>query len=307
VPSAAFALEELCREVDFVSLGTNDLAQYFFAADRENQDVASIRDPRHPAFLRFLSRIVEEVHAHGRSVGLCGEMAGDPSCLPLLVGLGLDEISLAASGIPAAKAEIARLDAAECRELLAAARACGGVAEVEALLAGFRRKSSARTLIAPELVALASEGASKAEVIEELVDLLHESLRTEDPLAVEAAIWSREETYSTGVGHGFAVPHCKTDAVSATSLAVVRLARPVDWDALDGNPVSCAILLAVRASDDEREHMRYFSALARRLVHEDFRHAILEARDAAGILACLDREVGGRIPEPRGTPDGTIR
>jgi fructose-specific PTS system IIA-like component len=307
VPAAAFVLEELCREVDFVSLGTNDLAQYFFAADRENPHVASLADPRHPAFLRFLTRIVEEVRGHGRWIGMCGEMAGDPRCLPLLVGLGLDEISLAAPGIPAAKAAIARLDGPACRELLAAACACASVAEVEAKVAEFQRKSAAGSLTARDLVSIDFEGTSKAEVVQELVDLLHEGLRTEDPLAVEQAIWSREDTYSTGVGHGFAVPHCKTDAISATSLAVVRLARPVDWDAIDGSPVSCAILLAVRPSDDEREHMRYFSALARRLVHEDFRQAILGAGDAAAILACLEREVGTQSPVAGGRQDGTMR
>jgi fructose-specific PTS system IIA-like component len=72
VPAAAFVLEELCREADFVSVGTNDLAQYFFAADRENPRVAALADPRHPAFLRFLSRIVEEVHAHGAGSACAG-------------------------------------------------------------------------------------------------------------------------------------------------------------------------------------------------------------------------------------------
>src|SRR5580698_5287263 len=114
VPSTAFILNELCAEVDFFSLGTNDLNQYFLAADRDNPKTAELSDVLHPGFLRFLKRIVDEIHSAGKWVGTCGEMASEIRHLPLLVGLGLDEISLPAAGIPAMKHAVSQLSATEC-------------------------------------------------------------------------------------------------------------------------------------------------------------------------------------------------
>jgi fructose-specific PTS system IIA-like component len=123
VPSAALILDQLCREADFFSLGTNDLAQYFLAVDRGNPKVANLYSPLHPAFLRFLDRIVSEIHAQGRWVGLCGEMGGQLRLLPLLLGLGLDELSVSAPAIPALKRRLAQLDGPRCRALLETAMA----------------------------------------------------------------------------------------------------------------------------------------------------------------------------------------
>src|SRR5690606_17041709 len=111
-------------ELDFFTIGTNDLCQYFFAADRGNTRVAPLASVTHPGFLRFLKQIVDEVRARGKWVGLCGEMAGDIRHLPLLIGLGLNEISTTGQSIPALKARIARLSAAECASVLAEAMAC---------------------------------------------------------------------------------------------------------------------------------------------------------------------------------------
>ncbi|MBK8978754.1 MAG: phosphoenolpyruvate--protein phosphotransferase [Planctomycetes bacterium] len=290
VPAAAFDLERLCAVADFVSLGTNDLAQYFFAADRENERVAGLHDPLQPSFLRLLRQIADELRARGTWLGMCGELARDPLALPLLVGLGLDEVSLSGPDLPAVKRGIAGLDARECRALLDSACACADAAAVRQRLAAFRRGGTV-PLLTPELVVLGSAAATRAEAIAELAELLFVTFRTDDPLAVERAVWAREETYSTGLGGGFAIPHCKSDAVAATTLAVLRLDRPVDWDSLDGEPVRCALLLAVRGSDDERTHMRTFSALARRLVDEDFRAALLAAPDPEAVFSCLHREL----------------
>ncbi|MDQ1350436.1 MAG: multiphosphoryl transfer protein [Acidobacteriota bacterium] len=92
IPSIVFALEKICREVDFFSVGSNDLAQYFFAADRANPVVSYLHNPFYPSFLRLLKKIVSGVHAGGKWVGLCGEIAGNIDCLPLWVGLGFDVI-----------------------------------------------------------------------------------------------------------------------------------------------------------------------------------------------------------------------
>jgi len=94
VPAAAFAMDALCNEVDFFSVGSNDLAQYFFAADRGNAQVADLYTWAQPPFLRLLCQIVEQAHAHGKWVGLCGELGDEPLALPLLLAMGFDEISV---------------------------------------------------------------------------------------------------------------------------------------------------------------------------------------------------------------------
>lgn len=291
VPSVTFVLDQLCAEVDFLSIGTNDLLQYFLAVDRDNDQVAGLSSPRHPAFLRLLAKIVEDAHRHGCGVAMCGEMARDPQCLPLLVGLGLDEISVAVPDVPALKAAVTRLSAAECREVLAAAQACRNIAEVDDVLAAFRGRGPTRSLLDPELITIGSDSTSREEVIKEIVDAFYAAGRTDDPLAVEEAIWAREEVYSTGLGHGFAIPHCKTDAVTANSIGVVRLKQPVEWESVDDQPVQYVILLAIRESDAKDAHMKVFSTLARRLVHEEFRERLLAACNREAILACLAEEL----------------
>jgi len=289
VPAAAFALEELARVADFFSVGTNDLLQYAFAADRGNPRVAGPDARRSPAFLRLLAKIVQDAHAGGRPVAMCGEMASEAKLLPLLVGLGFDELSMAPSAVPRAKAALAGLEADACRTLALRALGASDEAAVDALLAA-HRGASAGGLLDPALVLLDADACTKEEAIAELVAVLEESGRVEDAAALEGAIWAREEAYSTGLGHGFAVPHAKTDAVGASSIALLRLAAPVAWGAADEEPVRCVILLALRASEDEGEHMRVFSRLARWLVHDDFRARLLDAPDPDTVLACLADE-----------------
>ena len=134
VPSVAFILDQLCAEVDFFSIGTNDLNQYFLAVDRDNAKVAELSNVRHPSFVRFLKYIVDAVHANGKWIGMCGEMAGDILNLPILIGLGLDEISASGSQIPLLKERISRLSASDCQVLLSRTLACGQLREVEEML-----------------------------------------------------------------------------------------------------------------------------------------------------------------------------
>ncbi len=291
VPSAAFAIGELAAEADFFSIGTNDLAQYFVAADRGGDEARRLDAERQPAFLRLLAKIVADARAHRRWVGLCGEMARDAASLPLLLGLGLDEISVAPPDVPALKAALARLSAAECRALLERALACRTAAEVRDLLAA-SPAPAARGLLDREAVVVGADCAGKEEAVEEAVRALAAAGRTGRPQALEDALWAREEAGSTALGHGFAVPHCRSDAVAASSIAVVRLARPVDWGATDGEAVRCVLLLAVRASDPDDLHLMVLSRLARRLMHDDFRRRVLEAPDADTLLDVLSQELG---------------
>lgn len=136
-PSAVQMADQLAPLVDFFSIGTNDLTQYTFAADRGNARVADLGDALHPAVLRQIARVVEAAHAAGKRVGLCGELAGRPEGIPLLLGLGLDELSMSAAAIPAAKSLLARLTVAGAQELARRALDLPDAASVKAETARF--------------------------------------------------------------------------------------------------------------------------------------------------------------------------
>jgi multiphosphoryl transfer protein len=110
IPSAALRAAHFAAEVDFFSIGTNDLTQYTLAAERGNPRVAALSDAFHPAVLDLIQRVAEAAHAKGKWVGVCGEMAGDALAVPLLVGLGIDELSMSAPAIPRVKQAIRTLD-----------------------------------------------------------------------------------------------------------------------------------------------------------------------------------------------------
>jgi len=117
IPSAALLSPILAREVDFFSIGTNDLTQYTLAAERGNPLLSNMADALHPAVLQLIGKVVEAAHAEGKWVGVCGELAGDPLAAPVLIGLGVDELSLNPGGIPLTKSIIRAVDTAEVRAL----------------------------------------------------------------------------------------------------------------------------------------------------------------------------------------------
>lgn len=121
VPSAAVQADVLAREVDFFSIGTNDLTQYTLAVDRTNAQLAYLTSAFSPAVLRLIQSVIQAAHKHGKWVGLCGELAGEPLAIPILLGLGLDEFSMNPPAIPMAKEIIRSLDIAEAQEIAAAA------------------------------------------------------------------------------------------------------------------------------------------------------------------------------------------
>ena len=118
IPSAALCAQALAREVDFFSIGTNDLIQYAVAVDRVNERIAHLYEPTHPAVIRLLSMVAEAAHAHSIWVGVCGEMAGDLNMVPLLLGLGMDELSVSASLVPRVKRAVQTLSMPECERLV---------------------------------------------------------------------------------------------------------------------------------------------------------------------------------------------
>jgi phosphotransferase system enzyme I (PtsI) len=117
VPTAAIAADLLAREVDFFSIGTNDLIQYSVAIDRTNEKVAHLYEPSHPSVVRLLKMVAEAGKANSIWTGVCGEMAGEVLYTPLLLGLGIDELSAAASLVPRVKSAVQRLTMEECTKL----------------------------------------------------------------------------------------------------------------------------------------------------------------------------------------------
>ena len=134
IPAAALMADALAREVDFFSIGTNDLIQYTLACDRVNEKVAYLYDPLHPAVLRLIRNVIDAAHREGKWVGMCGEMAGDSEAIPLLLGMGLDEFSMNAPAIPAAKTLIGSLALPQAQEIARNALICLTAGEVRAYL-----------------------------------------------------------------------------------------------------------------------------------------------------------------------------
>jgi multiphosphoryl transfer protein len=136
VPSAALIADGLAGVADFFSIGTNDLVQYTLAADRTNPAVAELATALQPAVLRLIDLVVRAARARGLHVAVCGEAAADPDVMPLLVGLGVDELSVAPGSVAAVLARTRALDAAACRDLAAEALQAVTVAQVRALTQG---------------------------------------------------------------------------------------------------------------------------------------------------------------------------
>jgi len=113
IPSTAVIADQFAKEVDFFSIGTNDLIQYTMAADRMNERVSYLYQPYNPAILRLITLVIEAAHKEGKWVGMCGEMAGDEIAIPLLLGLGLDEFSMSATSILPARTQLSKLSKEE--------------------------------------------------------------------------------------------------------------------------------------------------------------------------------------------------
>ena len=135
VPAAALIAEQLAPEVDFFSIGSNDLVQYTMGVDRMNENISQLYQPLHPSIVRLISMTIDAAHRHGKRVGMCGEMAGDVNCVPLLLGLGLDEFSMSGDSISSVKNCVRALSHLKCREAAAKCLTAGTAAEVSGFLA----------------------------------------------------------------------------------------------------------------------------------------------------------------------------
>ena len=138
IPAAAVIADRFAKEVDFFSIGTNDLIQYTMAADRMNERVSYLYQPYNPAILRLIKNVIDSAHAEGKWAGMCGEMAGDQTAVPLLVGLGLDEFSMSATSILRTRSLMKRLDSTKMEELAnKAITECDTAEEVVALVESY--------------------------------------------------------------------------------------------------------------------------------------------------------------------------
>ena len=134
VPSAALMADAIAPDIDFFSIGTNDLTQYTLAMDRMHPTLAGKSDGLHPAVLRLIARTVEAAHKHGKWVGICGELGADPQAVPILVGLGVDELSVSVPSIPTVKAQVRTLKLSEAQALAQRALNCATSMEVREIV-----------------------------------------------------------------------------------------------------------------------------------------------------------------------------
>lgn len=141
IPSTAVIADLFAKEVDFFSIGTNDLIQYTMAADRMNERVSYLYQPYNPSILRLVKMVIEAAHKEGKWAGMCGEMAGDETAIPLLLGLGLDEFSMSATSILKARAQMKHLSKADMEELAAKAIEMSTAEEVVELVQSIKKNS----------------------------------------------------------------------------------------------------------------------------------------------------------------------
>ena len=134
VPSAALMADVFAPEIDFFSIGTNDLTQYTLAMDRGNSALASKHDGLHPAVLRLIAHTIESAHKHGKRADICGELGSDAAAIPILLGLGMDELSVSIPSIPTVKAQVRSLKISELESLAREALNCATAQEVRDLV-----------------------------------------------------------------------------------------------------------------------------------------------------------------------------
>jgi phosphotransferase system enzyme I (PtsI) len=142
VPSAAIVSDLLAKECDFLSIGTNDLVQYALAVDRSNNALSDLYTPTHPAVLRFVRLVVSEANHHGIPVTVCGEVAADPRFVPLLLGLGVHELSVASRYLPTIKNAIRTMSIVSAAKLAEQALSLSSAAEIEQLINDEYRKNA---------------------------------------------------------------------------------------------------------------------------------------------------------------------
>lgn len=287
VPSVLFSVPEMAEFADFFSVGSNDLTQYLFAADRGNTQTRDIYDNHAPAFLRALQFAVDEVHRAGKWIGLCGEIAASSAFLPVLTGMGFDELSMNSPSIPAIKQALRELSLPKCQALVhEVLQAKRSESVKQMMLSPDVTALDKKPLLAPELMLWALEAMDKNDVLKKMVDNLWLHRRTDNRHKLCDDVWRREEPFPTVAGNGFAIPHARSGHVSDSSISVARLAKPVFWG---GQEVDTIFLLTISETASDTEHMKYFSTLARMLMNDEFITKTKNSTDSQALYRLLNR------------------
>ncbi|MGF1682252.1 phosphoenolpyruvate--protein phosphotransferase [Photobacterium minamisatsumaniensis] len=275
VPSTLYMLEKISNWVDFVSIGSNDLTQYFMACDRGNKHIKSLYDSLNPSFITFLRDLAVTAKRAGLELGICGEMAGDIQALPLLLAMGFEEISVSSPNIALLRAHLSRLDSRDCEKLLTTVISKETACEVKACIDMFWQQQNQPDILDERLIIQCS-AKNKADVIKLLTDNLEVQGRVKRGDDAERAIWEREAIFATSLGFGVAVPHCKSEHVTHNSISVAHLAEPIVWNEKENEQVLTVIMLTISNNDNDGTHMNIFSKLARKLMHSDFRQQLMQ-------------------------------
>jgi len=161
-------------------------------------------------------------------------------------------------------------------------------------------------LLDSQLIHIGVECRTRAEAIRRAVELLHAMGRAKEPQALERALSQREAISSTGFGFGFAIPHCKSDFALANSLVLLKLKNPVDWEAIDHQPVDVIILITIREADQPKGHLTILSQLARNLLDETFRQRLAAESDPTVLCTLLESTINPVDPiYPRSAQDAS--
>ena len=292
IPAAGFIIPQVSELIEFVSLGTNDLTQYFTAVDRGNKQISALYQSKHPGFLKFVKFIVSQCHEFGLKVSVCGEMAGVRENLPFMIAASVDELSVSIPSILEIKSSAGKLDSEQCTEVLRKASAVGTIEEVNSVLTDFNSAISDRPIVHTSLVNLDADCLNKPEVIKLVSCMLLADERTDSPVDLEKDFWKRESVYSTGLGYGIAVPHCKSPYIKANTITVLKLQKAVDWESIDSIPVDTVIAMTIPETEQAGNlHMKIFSKLARHIMHEDFRNALRSCVSSEEIVAFLHEKL----------------
>ncbi len=283
-PAAGLMIAQLARVADFFSIGSNDLIQYLQAADRGNERVRGLQTPYHPAVVAFLKNVVDQAAAAERDISICGEIAGQSECLPLLLGVGLRSLSSEPTAVSVVKARVGDCDASDCAAMVQTATTAVDAGSVRTLCAKLQVKPRSRPLIEPDVVLFDSTAGAREEAIKDLVDNLLLQGRIHDPIDVEEAIWTREKQSSTSVGYGIAIPHCRSRQVLANSISFMRLTKPIAWDETSEDAVRFVFLLTIHDSDADQSHMTILSQLARRIMQDEFREGLERCETPTAVV-----------------------
>lgn len=218
-----------------------------------------------------------KVHRAGKWIGICGELGASKDFLPLFIGMGFDELSMSGTSIPGVKHALRELSFAKCQGLAHELCALKRSADVKAALHSPNVKAvSKMPILAPEFILCGLQASDKNEVIKKMTDNLWLHHRTDNRDHLTDDIWAREDSFSTAVGYGFAIPHTRSDYIHYSTISMATLASPIMWD---NQEVETVFMLTVSKSADPNEHMKYFSTLARKLMKGDFRNEIKQAEN----------------------------